>query len=350
MNSPSIVDDQNYTVEDLVADPSFVRWVQGSDPQVQVFWENWKKQHPEKSAKIQEARQLVVALYSFSASNLTEASFLEIADSKNYIQQRIRNPSDQSAKSRPARQLIPRTYLRAAVITLLIGSGLIFWWINSVPDQIIYQTGYGETKSITLPDQSVVTLNTNSSIRTAEVWKNDRPREIWLTGEAYFEVQQNPNLPFIVSVADLETRVLGTSFYISGYPSTPISITLESGTIQVSNPHGDLSILQPREQLLADSDLQLWKVEKVDLDQMGVWKEGMFAFNRITLKELIPSLERWYGVQIQLESGEAGNCWIHGPPTNKSIWDLLESFEIIRDVTYTVDSTGIIHIQGGNCP
>ena len=330
------MDDQNYTVEDLVTDPSFVRWVKGSDPQAQVFWENWKKQHPEKSAELQEARQLVVALYSFNKSNVAEANPQEINNSKSYIQRKILDQSAKSAKPRPARQLIPLTYLRAAVVTLLIASGLIFWWINSASNQLIYQTGYGETKSITLPDQSVVTLNANSSLRTVEIWQDDQPREVWLTGEAYFEVNhlaESHDKRFIVHTEVIDVQVLGTKFNLR-QRRDQAEVVLAEGLVGGSHPKDDnpqeTQTLRPGDRLQSQ-DKQLI-ISQVDTEKYSSWRNNRLYFEEQTLTEIAERLQDDYGLEVTFEESALAELEFTGSCPTDNLPLLYEALSVSLDL------------------
>lgn len=247
--------------------------------------------------------------------------------------------------------------LAAGVAVLL----LTVWWMFQQRERAAgWESGYAEARilearvdrggrvqKIFLADGSLVWLNVDSRLEYPATF-SDTLRQVWITGEAYFEVEEDSTRPFVVSLGELQTRVLGTTFYVSAYPDAPAAVTLESGKVRVFGSLGQQVLLQPRDQLRVEGPDQ-WLVRPLDLSQLGTWREGKLAFEGVPLAELEPRLERWYRVQIDIESDRARDCWIYGKPTDQSIWDLLESFRTIRGITYEVDEAGVIRIGGGDC-
>ncbi|MGD1895272.1 MAG: FecR family protein [Cyclobacteriaceae bacterium] len=111
------------------------------------------------------------------------------------------------------RQLI---WYRAAVVSGLVLTAALVWFLLKADSLTEYATDYGEIRTLTLPDSSRVTLNANSAIHYAAKWDVDVAREVWLDGEAYFSVTHTQNdQPFIVHVTDgLRVNVLGTEFNV----------------------------------------------------------------------------------------------------------------------------------------
>lgn len=206
----------------------------------------------------------------------------------------------------------------------------------------------GRIQRVALPDGSKVWLNVDSKLQYPASF-SDSLRKVWVEGEAYFEVTEDRERPFVVAVNKLETRVLGTTFYITSYEGAPTRVTLTSGKVQVQNDKGQHAILSPNYQLISDQSEGLWDTSHIDPAEMGHWREGLLAYDAIPLGELAPMLERWYGVEIRFETARSKKCRIYGSPTNESIVDLLESFREIGRITYKIDEAGVIHISGGNC-
>jgi len=249
----------------------------------------------------------------------------------------------------------------AGLMILLIGSWLWLtfggntaakqeWVADNVHGEMLetHVERGGRSQRISLSDGSFVWLNADSRLVYPPSF-GDSVRKVWLEGEAYFDIAEDKDHPFIVGVATLETQVLGTSFYIHAYPAAPAKITLESGRIQVRNQQGKEVLLKVNDQLVSDPEKDVWEVSTVSAADMGKWKEGLLTYAYIPLEQLVPKLERWYGVEIQIDSEQAKTCKIYGNPTNKSLYDLLGSFETITGITYEVDQEGVVHISGGNC-
>ena len=106
---------------------------------------------------------------------------------------------------------------------------------SSEPIELVTKTtSKGQKATITLPDGSVLKLNSESSITYPKQF-NKNVREVSLNGEAFFEVAGNPKKPFIVSSEGLRTKVLGTSFNINAYKDfSEIAVTVVTGRVEVS--------------------------------------------------------------------------------------------------------------------
>ena len=139
---------------DFVLDESFCNWVAG-DEQAAQFWNQWLKEHPEKKSEVDQARSIIKSL-SFKRYSLTSP---EVAD----LWDRVRNFNNRS--SPPTSTEIRFLWLKIAA-AVLICAAVIYSVTRPVdPEWISYNTAFGETKSIVLPDGSSVTLNSNSILK-----------------------------------------------------------------------------------------------------------------------------------------------------------------------------------------
>src|SRR6185437_3682694 len=107
-----------------------------------------------------------------------------------------------------------------AVAASLTAVAFGIWWIGARTGHLQYseiRTGYGEIKSVLLPDSSVVTLNANSKLRIPEQWTEASGRQVWLEGEAYFAVQKKAATAekFVVHTTEVDVEVLGTKFNVN---------------------------------------------------------------------------------------------------------------------------------------
>lgn len=153
------------------------------------------------------------------------------------------------------------------------------------------RTPVGGQYKLQLPDGSRVWLNAESSI-TYPTSFTGKERIVTVTGEAYFEVAKNKNMPFKVRVNDAkEIEVLGTHFNVNAYrEASGATTTLLEGSVKIAN-----SILKPGEAYRNGI------VEKVDTSKAVAWKNGLFDLNNLPLKQLLPEIARWYDVEIVYE-------------------------------------------------
>lgn len=155
---------------------------------------------------------------------------------------------------------------------------------------------------LVLSDGTKVWLNSDTRLRYPVTFGGDK-REVWLEGEACFDVVTNPRMPFIVRSAKLSTRVLGTVFNISAYTDDPsVMVTLVSGKVAVSREKEKVAELLPGERLTYDNLRGGTQVDEVDTDDVLAWKNGMFLFNQESLDVIVRKLARWYGVEIDYQA------------------------------------------------
>lgn len=163
---------------------------------------------------------------------------------------------------------------------------------SSVTNTLVTEPG-GNFKLV-LPDQSVVYMNANTTIRYAADFLKDRT--VILEGEAFFEVTKNGS-PFFVKSKENTVRVLGTHFNISAYPRRPITTTLVEGTVEVSN-NIHKRILAPQQQAKLISPESEFEVQNVNTSIYTSWIKGVFEFQHTPLQEIMEQLKQWYDLEI----------------------------------------------------
>jgi ferric-dicitrate binding protein FerR (iron transport regulator) len=156
--------------------------------------------------------------------------------------------------------------------------------------------------SLVLSDGTRVWLNAASSI-TYPTTFTGKDRSVQLEGEAYLEIAKDKNKPFRITAEGCSIEVLGTHFNVNAYSDEPVlRTTLLEGSVSITKG-SDKKILSPGQQAVVKDKILL--DDHVDLDQVIAWKTGIFNFNRITLKEAMRQLSRWYDVDVEYPSGLA---------------------------------------------
>ena len=172
---------------------------------------------------------------------------------------------------------------------------------------------YGKRSEITLSDGSKVWLNSGSKlVFPAQFATNSR--EVYLEGEAIFEVTHRQKQPFLVRSKDHQIQVLGTVFNITNYTDDPAIYTvLESGSIQINVDQDKLfdrqKIIQVTPGTLATFDRSNKSVhtESVDTAPYFSWRDGIFIFKNDALKTIMKRLSRYYNVEIIINDTELAN-------------------------------------------
>lgn len=191
----------------------------------------------------------------------------------------------------------------------------------------LFSTPRGGKYEIVLSDGTKVYLNAASSIRypTAFVGKE---RNVELTGEAYFEVAKNKDMPFKVSCAGQEVKVLGTHFNINAYSNEPsVKTTLLEGSVQISKGTNH-ELLRPGEQaLIANGGSDIVINKNINVDEVVAWKNGLFQFDAADVSTIMRQISRWYDVDVEFVGDVPGGTFHGKIPRNVNASQVLQILE-----------------------
>lgn len=173
--------------------------------------------------------------------------------------------------------------------------------LSAAPAAITYNTlttPRGGQYRVILSDGTKVWLNAASCLRYPTSFTG-RERMIEIRGEAYFEVEKNREMPFIVRANGAVVQVLGTKFNVMAYgDEDELNTTLLEGGVKVSM--NDVSkTLKPGQQARLTTDGKLTLVDDADIDQTLAWKDNLFSFNDADIHTVMRQIARWYDVDIQ---------------------------------------------------
>ena len=225
----------------------------------------------------------------------------------------------------------------------------------------------GSKSKITLSDGTQVWLNSGSTMKYPGRFKESK-RDIFLEGEAYFDVIHDETRPFYVNTSEIHIKVLGTQFNVKSYPDeNTVETTLVSGSIEIeSRQEGQkqkkqlrLSPNQKATFLKSTSQLTLQDIpnpEKQKSEPIGTieidnqinteiitsWKDNKLVFNRERFENIATRLERWYNVQIILEDNIVKNFRYTGTFENETLEQALNALSIASPFEYKIDKNTII--------
>lgn len=207
-----------------------------------------------------------------------------------------------------------------------------------------YNTLYvpkGGEYNLILSDGTKVWLNSDSRIKYPVRFLGGK-REIYITGEAYFDVTHNPAQPFIVNTGATKVEVLGTSFNLRAYDDEDIlQATLVEGRVAVKNNDKEY-IISPSEQLTYNKVTEENRVEKVDVLIYTSWKDGVLIFDRQQLEYILKDISRWYSVDFHFEDESLKNYVFSGRLKKyENANHLLELFEKTGNISFDVSATQI---------
>jgi transmembrane sensor len=218
---------------------------------------------------------------------------------------------------------------------------------KGLPTEMKYNTlriPRGGEYFLVLADSTKVWLNSETTLRFPVQFAAD-VRNVELTGEAYFEVSKNANVPFIVTSGNQLVKVLGTQFNISSYPDDQaIFTTLVEGSVEVSlvgNPNEKL-ILKPSEQsFLSTNENQISK-RNVDVASYIAWKDGRFVFQDQKLEDIMKTLAKWYDVQVVFSGEEQKKLRFTGNlERTANFSSILEKIERTDEVKFEIENNTI---------
>jgi len=196
----------------------------------------------------------------------------------------------------------------------------------------------GNKSEVILSDGSKIWLNNNSKLVYPKKF-NGKERRIELIGEAYFEIEKNGKIPFIVQTSDISIKVLGTKFNVSAYPNDKfIETTLISGKVIVQlNDNPELeTVLKPGESFTFDKVSNQSSTNEVDTEFYTYWMKGEFVFKDERFETLAKRIERIYNVQIIFEDEALKDKTYTGDfKVDDNIYTILEIFK--RSTTVPIE-------------
>jgi ferric-dicitrate binding protein FerR (iron transport regulator) len=227
------------------------------------------------------------------------------------------------------------TALKAAAVltgTLLLGYG--GWKLFSKGDTVVH-TAYGEIRTIVLPDQSVVTLNANSTLR----YKN---REVWMEGEAYFSVKPSAtSQPFLVHTASkINVEVLGTTFNLVDRHGK-MQIVLTSGKVRLHN-NKEATIMKPGDLVEYKKQVRTTLKQHTDTLNYSSWKNNSLHFENASFAELSQLLEDTYGVKVEIRDSSLLHQQFTGTVPGQQIDILLNGLSQLFHLKVTNENNRVI--------
>ena len=215
-------------------------------------------------------------------------------------------------------------------------------------DQPVYhclEVPRGGEFSFLLPDSTTVFLNAESRLRFPDRFVPGSERIVYLSGEAYFDVKRDPRSPFLVCLEHSAVKVTGTSFNVKAYPDdTNEATTLISGTVSMGiGTTEQWIVLKPGEQGYYDAIRKTLLQQTVDVNYYTAWKDGVFAFYRQPLEEVMKTLGCWYLFDTHYQN-EALKSILYMGKINRhaSIREVLHTFELMDELTFDIKGKEVI--------
>lgn len=202
----------------------------------------------------------------------------------------------------------------------------------------------GGEYTIVLADGTKIYLNSESTLKYPVVFSpSDTVRKVFVSGEAYFQVAKNEQLPFEVHMSNGIIKVYGTKFNVHDYADEDMTIvTLSDGNIGYEIGKDEYKLM-PGEQVVYNRSVNKIEKSKVDASMYTSWIDGVFEFNSMPLKRIMKQLARWYDVDYRFENKEleehlfTGIAYKHAP-----LSELLKQIEKTTRIRFSIQERTII--------
>ena len=367
------------TIDDLLSNDSFKRWLLDNDAEDAVTWNRWLLEHPEKLELVATAKALIFSIHNIPG--LTEPEIeKEINIFRNSMELADHNESLYQAKNtgQPARLLrrmpFANGWLKVAAMLLLFAGAWFAYRLvvrdfpqrtdtyqqflaDNLTHNIEYANNTDSVQQFVLSDGTGVLLDPGGRMSFSRKYAGEK-REVFLKGNAFFDVAKRPSSPFIVYCKDIITKVLGTSFWIKhNGNNNQTSVIVKTGRVSVFKPAmndaGDspeLSgvILSPNQQIVYDAgNDQMKKTMVDDPERSGPVSKNDFSFNDTPADQVFKKLEEVYGISILFDREILSTCSVSASLGDESFYEKLRMIcRVIHADYQTVDGNVIINSKG----
>jgi len=368
-----------YSTEEFILDDDFIKWVLHPTRETDRYWNDFLKNHPEKKQQVKEAVFMIKAIRA-----------VEPAISRQRLSRVYNNAQPSPTPVRKIRKMVVKI---AAVFLLLISIGGLWYYFQTdsqpfpmelatteqlekgrviLPDGTvsefeteqtqIRQTAsgeltinsdtlslgdasektekeamtqviipYGKRSEITLSDGTQIWLNSGSQL-SYPVNFDENTREVYLSGEAFFEVESDPSKPFHVITGDMKIEVTGTRFNVTSYANDPTTQTvLLSGKVSAGkNKRFARTVdIEPGERIVYDKQEGNMKKDRVDVELYASWVNGYLIFDNEPVENIFKKLERYYDKDILTEK-------LSGQPTFTGKLELADDLEkVLKNIGFS---------------
>ncbi|WP_028296974.1 FecR family protein [Olivibacter sitiensis] len=257
---------------------------------------------------------------------------------------------------KPKRNTYTWPWLSVACFLLLCLLIPFFWQqgskevpeVANVPARHEVHTAYGQKKTLRMADGTIIFLNAGSTLEYTDDFSR-KNRKVKLTGEAYFEVSTDKNLPFIVEGQGIYAHVLGTSFNFRAFEEdSEVAVALESGALRVGKLDESVSdeslfaTLKPGQKMIYHKAAGKIAVRTIGkLDAWGIWRNEVLAFDSKSFGQVALILERWYDVKVHFSDSKTKSFRFTGSFDNLSVNRVLDLLKKGHHFSYRIEGKNI---------
>lgn len=312
---------EQFEVDDFLQDDFFIGWVLHPNQKTNLFWSDWLMRNPNRQHVVEKARAVISGIQVKPLTNeLSDTDVRSIID-------HVRINGFEADRPKPSvRPLYSSRWLQAAAAVLIAGTAAFFVYrntdVNKSTIQSVNSANYvqvnnttNQSKLIRMADGSLAVLHPGSQLRYPAHF-SENLRNVYLVGEAFFEVHKNPGKPFLVHSRDMVTRVLGTSFTVRAFENeNAFKVVVNTGKVLVyddklqTQKKNPLSVtLLPNQEVVYNHSNTTLKKDTL-LNPSILSKEvakAKFTFNNAPLSQIINRLNKAYDIHIEYDEEKMG--------------------------------------------
>lgn len=349
---------------EFIRDDRFVQWVLFPDAVNTAWWEQWMATHPESIPVLEKARSMVLALGKSAQPAAVDEVLLEEVYSAMDRHLHEERPVMKPIHTPIRRLLSYRWWGAAAAVLAGVVLVSIYWKSNKMQvaerlkshmedEQLIRENTTNVNQVAYLTDGSSVVLKAGASIKN-DAFLLHSQREVYLKGDAFFDIAKDAGRPFFVYTPKVGIRVLGTSFNVSEENGN-LTVTVKTGKIAVYNladkqPH--TYIVTPNHQIHFNARTAAFVADSLDDKQLAAIQPAAevlpFVFDNTPVTTIFHELAAAYGIKINVNEEVFGKCMITTTITNESFENKLKIICAAINAGYVIRG-GQVYITGKPC-
>lgn len=330
--------------------------------------EGWIQKNPDNKRKLKEFERIWSASEKgkkmikqwFDAEQDWEALKRQIHRQKESQAMPVENSASRLYPLTSAAHSRVQQLMRFAAIFIIAALTGIISYQNWYPDETIQKdpvlreimTENGQRINLTLSDGSYIQLNAASKIKLPATFQPDI-REVFVQGEAYFDIAKDPSKPFVIHSSGAVIRVLGTSLSVRAYPEDEeVRVVVKEGRVSLESADkvtSQKAILT--EGQLGRYNLKSKEIESEKLDDPGLylsWLEGHLKFNKASMNEVAVELERRYDITVTFEDRDIKDLKLTAYLKSRSIRNVLDVVTKSLDINYSLEENRVRFFKENN--
>lgn len=358
-----------FQTKDFIQEDSFIKWVKYGEND--SFWLEFQLNYPEKSQMIEEAIRFIRQV-----DEVESQKFPNIDQSKVWtiINENI-DEQEHFTHEVPSHNIFLNwrilNWVAAAILVIGLGFGI---WYPINDKEVSYQDLIATAEKqniliekinhstnplvVKLEDGSVITLAKNAKLSYPQHFDTQK-RQVFLSGEAFFEITKNPNKPFYVYANEVVTKVLGTSFIIKAFENAPrIFVTVKTGRVSVFHQH-KISLTDPEEKglIITPNQQAIFSRKEERLEKtlsenpiliQNLSEIRVQSFEDRPVAEVLKVIEKAYGITIIYDEEVLSHCIITTTLTDESLFNKLDIMCKTIGASYKVVDAQVV-IQSNGC-